>query len=58
MSFSWRNIRVVFLLQVAIASLVVLLCMLGLAAAYGQLPFAGPVLAAILVALGAIATAT
>ena len=58
MSFSWRNIRVVFLLQVAIASLVVLLCMLGLAAAYGQLPFAGPVLAAILVALGAIAAAT
>jgi signal transduction histidine kinase len=57
-SFSWRNIRVVFLLQVAIASLVVLLCMLGLAAAYGQLPFAGPVLAAILVALGAIAAAT
>ena len=30
MSFSWRNIRVVLLLQVAIASLVVLLCMLGL----------------------------
>lgn len=58
MSFSWRNIRVVFLLQVAIASLVVLLCMLGLAAAYGQLPFAGPVIAASLVALGAIGMAT
>ncbi len=58
MSFSWRNIRVVFLLQVAIASLVVLLCMLGLAAAYGQLPFAAPVLAASLVALAAIGVAT
>lgn len=58
MSFSWRNIRVVFLLQVAIASLMVLLCMLGLAAAYGQLPFAGPVIAASLVALGAIGMAT
>ena len=36
MSPEWRNIRVVFLLQVAIVCLVVVLCMLGLDAANGE----------------------
>ena len=58
MSSSWRSIRVLFLLQVAIACLVVLLCMLALAAANGQLPFAGPTLAAIALALGSIIAVT
>ncbi|RZA20128.1 MAG: HAMP domain-containing histidine kinase [Lysobacteraceae bacterium] len=58
MSSSWRNIRVVFLLQVAIVCLMVLLCMLGLAAANGQLPFAGATLAAITLALGSIVAVT
>jgi len=58
MSSSWRGIRVVFLLQVAIVCMVVLLCMLALAAANGQLPFAGATLAAITLALGSIAAVT
>lgn len=49
-----RNIRIVFLLQLAIVSLVVVLCMLGLAAANDQLPFASVTLVTIGIALGAI----
>lgn len=59
MGYSWRQIRLVFLLQVAIVSLVVLLCMLVLAALGGELmPLALPALATILIALAAIAGAT
>jgi signal transduction histidine kinase len=58
-SFTWRNIRAVFLLQVATASLVVLICMLGLVAANERLPSASVAIAVITVAaLGAIAMAT
>ena len=53
-----RNIRIVFLLQLAIVSLVVVLCMLGLAAANRQLPFASVTLVTIGLALGAIVTVT
>ena len=53
-----RPIRVAFLLQVAIASLVVVICMLALAAADDQLPNAGPTLAAMGIALVAIAGVT
>ena len=49
-----RNIRIVFLLQLAIVSLVVVLCMLGLAAANHQLPFASVTMVTIGLALGAI----
>jgi signal transduction histidine kinase len=53
-----RNIRALYLLQVAIVCLVVVLCMLGLAAADGHLPFAAPTLMAIAIALGAIAASS
>lgn len=53
-----RNIRFVFLLQLAIVSLVVVLCMLALAAANRQLPFAMVTLVAITLALGSIVTVT
>ena len=54
---SWRDIRAVFLLQVAIVCLVVVLCMLGLQAASGGT--VQPVtLVAILIALVAIACVT
>ena len=57
MASSWRNIRVVFLLQVAIVCLVVVLCMLGLDAANGEV--VQPVtIAAIGIALLAIAAVT
>ena len=57
MSPEWRNIRVVFLLQVAIVCLVVVLCMLGLDAANGEV--VQPVtIAAIGIALLAIAAVT
>ena len=49
-----RPIRVAFLLQVAIASLAVVLCMLGLAAADDQLPNPVPTLAAMALALLAL----
>ena len=53
-----RPIRIAFLLQIAIASLAIVLCMLGLAAANEQLPYAGPTLAAIAIALLAIGGVT
>jgi signal transduction histidine kinase len=53
-----RNIRIVFLLQLAIVSLVVVLCMLGLAAANDQLPFASVTLVSIALALAAIVAVT
>ena len=58
MSLNRRNIRIVFLLQLAIVSLVVVLCMLGLAAANQQLPFAMVTLVAIAVALSCIVSVT
>ena len=53
-----RNIRIVFLLQLAIVSLVVVLCMLGLADANQQLPFATVTLVAIAMALASIVAVT
>lgn len=53
-----RNIRIVFLLQLAIVSLVVVLCMMALAGANEQLPFATVTLVAIGLALGAIVAVT
>lgn len=53
-----RPIRIAFLLQVAIASLVIVLCMLALAAADGQLPNAAPTLGAMAIALVAIGAVT
>jgi signal transduction histidine kinase len=51
---SVREIRALYLLQVAIVCLVVVVCMLGLSAADGDFLFAGPTFLAILIALGAI----
>ena len=57
MSSSWRSIRVVFLLQVAIVCLVVVLCMLGMEALNDEV--VQPVtIAAICIALLAIASVT
>ena len=57
MPSSWRDIRIVFLLQVAIVCLVVVLCVLGLQAARGEA--VQPVtMIAILIALVAIAAVT
>lgn len=53
-----RSIRIVFALQLAIVSLVVVLCMIGLATANQQLPFATVTLAAITLALGSIVAVT
>ncbi len=58
MSLNRRNIRIVFLLQLAIVSLVVVLCMLGLADANQQLPFATVTLVAIALALASIVVVT
>jgi signal transduction histidine kinase len=58
MSLNRRNIRIVFLLQLAIVSLVVVLCMLGLADANQQLPFATVTLVAITLALVSIVAVT
>ena len=55
MSFSWRNIRAAFLLQVAIVCLVVVLCMLGLEAVNGH-EVQPLTIVAIFIALGAIGT--
>ena len=57
MPSSWRDIRIVFLLQVAIVCLVVVLCMLGLQAANGG-ALLSITLAAILIALISIAAVT
>lgn len=54
MSLNRRNIRILFLLQLAIVSLVVVLVMLWLAGANQQLPFATVTLVAIMLALGSI----
>jgi signal transduction histidine kinase len=54
-SFSWRNIRAAFLLQVAIVCLVVVLCMLGLEAVNGH-EVQPLTIVAIFIALGAIGT--
>ena len=57
MSSWWRNIRVAFLLQIAIVCLVVVVCMLGIEAAYGE--NVQPVtLVAILAALSAVVAVT
>ncbi|MEO6227804.1 MAG: HAMP domain-containing sensor histidine kinase [Thermomonas sp.] len=53
-----RSIRIVFLLQLAIVSLVVVLCMMALADANQQLPFATVTLVAIALALGSIVAVT
>lgn len=53
-----RSIRIVFLLQLAIVSLVVVLCMMALADANQQLPFATMTLVAIALALGSIIAVT
>lgn len=53
-----RNFRIVFLLQLAIVSLVVVLGMSGLAAANEELPFATVTLVAIALALGSIVAVT
>ena len=58
MSLNRRNFRIVFLLQLAIVSLVVVLGMLGLAAANEELPFATVSLVAIALALVCIVTVT
>ncbi len=57
MSSSWRSIRLVFLLQVAIVCLVVVLCMLGMEALNGE-PVQPITMFAIAVALVAIVSAT
>lgn len=56
MSLNKRNIRILFLLQLALVSLVVVLSMLGLADANQQLPFATLIMIA--VALGSIIVVT
>ncbi len=57
MSSEWRNIRIVFLLQVAIVCLVVVLCMLGMEALNGEV--VQPItMAAIVIALVAIVGVT
>lgn len=58
MAFSVRRIKALYLLQVTIVCLVVVLCMLGLAAADGDFLVAGPTVLAILVALAAIAVSS
>ena len=58
MSLNKRNIRILFLLQLALVSLVVVLAMLSLADANQQLPFATVTLIAIALALGSIVTVT
>lgn len=58
MSLNRRNIRILFLLQLAIISLVVVLGMLGLANANEQLPFATVTLVAITLALASIVAVT
>ena len=58
MSLNRRNIRIVFLLQLAIVSLVVVICMLGLAVANPQLPLAMVTLVAIALALASIVAVT
>lgn len=58
MSLNKRNIRILFLLQLAIVSLVVVLSMLGLADANQQLPFATVTMIAIALALGSIIAVT
>lgn len=57
MTSSWRDIRIVFLLQVAIVCLVVVLCMLGLQAAAGG-ALQPITMGAILIALVAITSVT
>ncbi len=58
MSLNTRNIRIVFLLQLAILSLVVVLGMLALAATNRDLPFALATLGAMILALGLLVTVT
>ena len=58
MSLNRRSIRIVFLLQLAIISLVVVLVMLWLAEANRNLPFATVTMIAITLAFGSIVAAT
>ncbi len=58
MSLNRRNIRIVFLLQLVIVSLVVVLVMLWLAGANQDLPFAAVTVVAIALALGSIIVVT
>lgn len=58
MSLNKRNIRIVFLLQLVIVSLVVVLSMFGLANANQQLPFAAVTMIGIALALGSIMAVT
>jgi signal transduction histidine kinase len=57
-SLNRRNIRIVFLLQLAIVSLVVVLCMIALADGNQQIPLAPMTVAAIALALGSIVAVT
>ncbi len=58
MSLNKRSIRILFLLQLALVSLVVVLSLLGLADANQQLPFATVTIIAIALALGSIIAVT
>ena len=53
-----RNIREIFLLQLAIVCLVVVLCVLGVQAMYGRAAYPGLSLFAISIALGAVVAVT